>query len=153
MPAAQGASRHNSSLNHYGGPFGNESRQTALPSCMNKVHGYYMWSSQNVPGSVVCNRPGACCVHNRVSSNIAKVDRSGQVVSCGPTPMEAAVMSRGGRIPETVAAAVSTAQTLSDAARNDNVISSRYIDAAAAADGNNQTPAAAGYAPSVSSVY
>lgn len=33
----KGSARHNSSLSHYGGPFGNESRQTSMPSCMNKV--------------------------------------------------------------------------------------------------------------------
>jgi hypothetical protein len=96
LACTQGSSRHNSSINHYGGPFGDENKQTTLPSCMNKVHSNYMWSSKAVQGSHVCDRASACSVHNRVWSNIAKVDRTGQVISCGPTPMEVAVMSRGG---------------------------------------------------------
>ncbi len=102
-------------------------------------------------------------MHNRVSSNIAKVDRTGQVISCGPTPMEAAVMSRGGRVPDTVAAAGTimgfntTPQASEAVAPNNNVISSRYIAAAAAAattgTRNQQMPSNAAYAPSISSVY
>ena len=124
-------------MNHYGGPFGSESRQTSLPSCMNRMHRNYMWSSKSVPGATVCDRAGACGVHNRVSSNVAKVDRAGQVVSCGPTAMEAAVMSRGGRVPETVSsiggplpAAAASCTSSVGAADPKNIISARYIEAA-----------------------
>jgi len=83
----QGSTRHNSSLSHYGGPFGNEARQTSMPSCMNKMHGNYLWGSKVVAGSDVCNRAaGACSVLHRASSNIAKVDRTGQVnLRCSPS--------------------------------------------------------------------
>ena len=90
-------------MNHYGSSFGDEGRQTSLPTCMNRMHRNYSWRSRVVSGSDVCNRASVCSVFNRVSSNIAKVDRSGNVVSCGPTAMEAAVMQRGGRVPATVA--------------------------------------------------
>lgn len=148
-------------MNHYGGPFGSEGKQTSLPSCMNRMHRNYMWSSKTVPGSTVCDRAGACGVHNRVSSNIAKVDRAGQVVSSGATPMEAAVMSRGGRVPETVVnnsgAAVSSAGYPSVCGDPRNIISAKYIEAAASAGQQQQQQqqyaAAAAATRSVSSIY
>lgn len=71
----QGSSRNNSSMNHYGSSFGQESLQHSMPSCMNKLHGNYSWSSKTVAHSEVCNRNSGCSVCNRMSSNIAKVDR------------------------------------------------------------------------------
>ena len=62
-------------MNHYGSSFGNESMQTSMPSCMSKLHRNYSWASKAVSGSEVCNRPSVCSVFNRMSSNIAKVDR------------------------------------------------------------------------------
>ena len=47
---------------------------------MNRIHGNYSWKSKSVPGSHVCNRPAACHVENRPSSNIAKVDSKGNSV-------------------------------------------------------------------------
>jgi hypothetical protein len=65
-------------MSHYGGSFGSEAMQTSIPSCMNKMHFNYLWSSKVVPGSDVCNRASACTVLHRASSNVAKVDRTGQ---------------------------------------------------------------------------
>jgi hypothetical protein len=96
----KGSNRHNSSMNQYGGPFGDEARQTSLPSCMSRIHHNYSWCSKPVKGSAFCDRSSACMVWNRASSNIARLDRTGQVVSCGASPMEMAVMSRGGRLPD-----------------------------------------------------
>jgi hypothetical protein len=98
----KGSNRHNTSINQYGGPFGDEVRQTSLPSCMSRIHHNYSWCSKVVNGAPVCNRSSACMVWNRASSNIARLDRTGQVVSCGASPMELAVMSRGGRLPDCV---------------------------------------------------
>jgi hypothetical protein len=101
----QGSNRHNTSLVHYGGSFGSEQMQTSMPSCMNRLHNNYLWSSKVVSGSEVCNRAAVCSVFNRPSSNIAKVDRSGEVVFCSPTSMEAAVMAKGGRAQDSVSVA------------------------------------------------
>jgi hypothetical protein len=98
----KGSNRHNSSINQYGGPFGNEHHQTCIPSCMNRIHPNYSWSSKAVQGSAVCNRSSACIVQNRAASSIAKVDRTGRLISCGASAMELAVMLRGGRVPDCV---------------------------------------------------
>lgn len=99
----KGAIRHNSSANQYGASFGDESMQTCLPTSMNRVHGNYSWRSKVVPSSPVCNRPGSCMVQNRISSNVAKVDRDGNLISTGPTSMEQWVVRNGGRVPDAVA--------------------------------------------------
>jgi hypothetical protein len=70
-------------MSHYGGSFGSEAMQTSIPSCMNKMHLNYLWSSKVIHGSEVCNRASACTVLHRASSNIAKVDRTGQVKATG----------------------------------------------------------------------
>lgn len=64
-----------------------------------------------------------------------QVDRSGQLVQCGPTPMEAAVMSCGGRVPDTVAgggpsSSAATPATTTMMMAPHNLISARYIAAA-----------------------
>jgi hypothetical protein len=98
----QGSTRHNSSLSHYGGPFGDEGQQTCMPSCMSRMHGNYSWTSKAVPGAEVCNRDDPCSVLHRKSSNVAKLDRTGQVVESGLTAMESAVVQHGGRAPDSV---------------------------------------------------
>ena len=75
----QGANRTHSSLHCYGGPFGMESTQTSIPSCMHKMHKNYSWKSKTVPGSSVCNRVVACSVEARhlpSGGSIAKVQTS-----------------------------------------------------------------------------
>jgi hypothetical protein len=73
VPSIQGSTRHNSSHSHYGGPFGDESSQTSMPSCTSRMHGNYSWDSKVVGGSEVCDRASACSVLHRPSSNVAKV--------------------------------------------------------------------------------
>jgi hypothetical protein len=71
-----------------------------MPSCMSRMHGNYSWTSKAVPGSEVCNRNDPCSVLHRKSSNVAKLDRTGQVVESGLTAMESAVVQHGGRVPD-----------------------------------------------------
>lgn len=75
------------------------------------MHCNYLWNSKVVAGSDVCNRASACTVLHRTSSNIAKVDRCGQVVACGATSMETAVISQGGRVPDSVVVSSGTSVT------------------------------------------
>lgn len=125
---AQGSSRNNTSLNHYGSSFGEEIKQTSMPSCMNKIHKNYVWGSRTVPGSDVCNRKAVCTVCNRLSSNIAKVDRLGNVVISGPSAMELAVMKQGGRAGPSVPSCPNGADTLaSTAPRLTAIISEAYM--------------------------
>ena len=61
----------------------------------------------------------------------AQVDRCGKLVHCGPTPMEDAVISSGGRVPETVASASSASGVpFSQMVGPNNIISARYMEAA-----------------------
>ena len=96
----KGKLRQNTAMQLYGSFFGNEALQTSIPSCMNKMHSNYLWCSKVVSGCEVCNRKAACTVLNRASSHVGKVDRAGNLLSTGLTPMEAAVVMAGGRIPE-----------------------------------------------------
>ena len=69
----QGSLCTNSSIYHYGGAFGDESKQTSMPTCMNRVHKNYTWKSKTVPDSSTCNRQSACFVESRHASYISKV--------------------------------------------------------------------------------
>ena len=150
-----------------------------MPSSMSRMHGNYSWASKTVPASTVCDRGKACSVSNRPYSNIAKVcsffcaiivpallplihppsqkknkhqvDRTGQLVQCGPTPMEAAVMLAGGRTPDNVAAVLGVSTPSSSATSlGYSAISARYIQAAAAQAATRSV--AGGGAPSASVV-
>lgn len=83
----QGSPCTSSSLYHYGGAFGDEKRQTCMPTCMNRMHPNYSWKSKTVPGSSVCNRQAACSVENRPICSIAKVDRTGTLVEAQNHPV------------------------------------------------------------------
>ena len=80
LRCTQGSPCTSSSLYHYGGAFGDESRQTSMPTCMNRMHGNYSWRSKIVANADVCNRSEACSVANRPIASIAKVDSAGNVV-------------------------------------------------------------------------
>jgi hypothetical protein len=102
--------------------------QTCMPSCMSRMHGNYSWASKAVAGSEVCNRCDPCSVLHSKSSNVAKLDRTGQVVESGLTAMESAVVQQGGRAPESAPKGGSVC----------SVISARYIN-----KGNDWTGSAA----------
>lgn len=70
--AIQGTPCFNSSIYHYGSAFGDESKQTSMPTCMNRVHANYSWRSKAVPESSVCNKSSACFVDSRPAAHIAK---------------------------------------------------------------------------------
>ncbi len=98
----KGKLRQNTAMKLYGSFFGDEARQTSMPSCMNRMHSNYLWCSKTVGGVCeVCDRTAACTVLNRATPHIAKVDRSGSLVasSMDMSPMEAAIVAAGGRIP------------------------------------------------------
>lgn len=61
-----------------------------------------------------------------------QVDRTGRVISCGPTSMEAAVMGQGGRTPDAVVdpSAYGTSAGCGTVAHR-NAISARYINSQA----------------------
>lgn len=82
----QGSPCTSSSLYHYGGAFGDESRQTSMPTCMNRMHGNYSWRSKIVANADVCNRSEACSVANRPITSIAKVDSAGNVIETQQQP-------------------------------------------------------------------
>lgn len=105
----KGKLRQNTAMKLYGSFFGDEARQTSMPSCMNKMHSNYLWCSKVVGGGCeVCDRKAACTVLNRSTPHIAKVDRSGNLIpsSHDISPMEAAVVAAGGRLPDDVPVAV-----------------------------------------------
>ena len=78
------------------------------------------------------------------------MDRSGQLVECGPTAMEEAIISRGGRVPDTVTLGSADAAAATLAGSN-NIISASYIAATTNMQRQRLAGGGAAAAPSVAS--
>ena len=74
----------------------------------------------------------ACVNQQHYSQPWPQVDRTGRVISCGPTSMEAAVMGQGGRTPDSVVdpSAYGASAGCGTVAHR-NAISARYINSQA----------------------
>ena len=74
----------NTTMMHYGGPFGNSDLQTSFPVSMCPFRSNYTWNSRSVPGSqVALGKP--CFVTSTDCSAIARLDRNANLIEAPVT--------------------------------------------------------------------